>query len=151
VTLYDFGGYKPGSLKINPKYASEFKITEQNTGITPKGISVPDSPSLPNFTATYTGKALTTSTSFIDLFTLNTTFTGRTPAGSNFSGVDYKSSGPSSNTPVALFGYIQHPHLHQHPHPQGPAASSSKRPRAGVAAVAGPRIRDCLRRRLPMP
>ncbi|MGZ3388073.1 MAG: PEP-CTERM sorting domain-containing protein [Isosphaeraceae bacterium] len=109
VTLYDFGGYKPGSLKINPKYASEFKITEQNTGITPKGISVPDSKSLPNFTATYTGKALTTSTSFIDLFTLNTTFTGRTPGGSNFSGLDFKSSGPSSNTPVALFGYISTP------------------------------------------
>ena len=109
VTLYDFGGYEPGTLKINSKYASEFKITEQNTGITPKGISVPDSSSLPNFTATYTGKALTTSTSFINLFTLNTTFTERTSGGSNFSGVDYKTSGPSTGTPVALFGFISTP------------------------------------------
>jgi hypothetical protein len=110
VTIYDFGGYVPGSMKItSSKYASEFKLTEQNTGITPKGISVPDSPSLPNFTATYTGKALTTSTSFINLFTLNTTFTSQTPAGSNFSGLDYKSSGLSSGTPVASFGYITTP------------------------------------------
>jgi len=70
---------------------------------------VPDSPSLPNFTATYTGKALTTSTSFINLFTLDTTFTERTSGGSNFSGLDYKTSGPSTGTPVALFGFISTP------------------------------------------
>jgi len=28
VTVYDFGGYVPGSMKINSK---EFKLTEQNT------------------------------------------------------------------------------------------------------------------------
>jgi len=110
VTLYDFGGYVPGSMKINSsKYASEFKLTEQNTGITPKGILVPDSPSLPNFTATYTGPALKTSTSFINLFTLDTTFTERISGGSNFSGLDYKTSGPSTGTPVALFGFISTP------------------------------------------
>jgi hypothetical protein len=106
VTVYDFGGYVPGSIKINSK---EFKLTEQNTGITPKGILVPDSPSLPNFTATYTGPALKTSTSFINLFTLDTTFTERISGGSNFSGLDYKTSGPSTGTPVALFGFISTP------------------------------------------
>ena len=110
VTLYDFGGYVSGSLKVNPKYASEFKFTQQNTGETPSGITVPhDSPSLPNFTATYTGKDLTTSTSFINLFTLDTTFAERTSGGSNFSGVDYKTSGLSTGTPVALFGFISTP------------------------------------------
>ena len=99
-----------GSLKVNPKYASEFKFTQQNTGETPSGITVPhDSPSLPNFTATYTGKDLTTSTSFINLFTLDTTFAERTSGGSNFSGVDYKTSGLSTGTPVALFGFISTP------------------------------------------
>src|SRR5262249_15196492 len=78
VTLYDFGGYVRGSLTINPLYASESTFTQQNTGITPSGITVPqDTASLPNFTAMYTGPTLTTSTSFIDLFTLQTTFTGR--------------------------------------------------------------------------
>jgi hypothetical protein len=117
LTLYDFGGYVPGSLKINPTFASEFTITEQNTGITPTGISVPDSPSVPNFTATYTGPALTTSTNFIDLFTLNTTFTGQTPAGSNFAGQDFKSSGPSNGTPVAAFGFITTPSVSAVPEP----------------------------------
>ena len=110
VTLYDFGGYVPGSLAINPLYASEFTITQQNTGITPSGITVPhDLASLPNFTATYTGPTLTTSTSFVDLFTLQTTFTGQTPGGSNFAGQDIKASGPSTGTPVASFGFITTP------------------------------------------
>ena len=128
VTLYDFGGYVSGSL--NPKYASEFKFTHQNTGETPSGITVPhDSPSLLNFTATYTGKALTTSTSFINLFTLNTTFTSKTSGGSNFSGLDYKSSGASTGTPVALFGYITTP-----PPPRTPPPTRPKDPPLATAA-----------------
>lgn len=109
VTLYDFGGYVTGSMQINSKYASEFTFTEQSTGTTPTYISVPDSPSLPNFTLTYTGPTLSTTTNFIDLFTLKTTDTYMDPAGSFFSGQDTKASGPSMGTPLASYGQITTP------------------------------------------
>jgi PEP-CTERM motif len=109
VTLYDFGGYVAGSMKINPMYQSEFTITEQFTGTTPTYISVPDSTSLPNFTLTYTGPTLSTSASFINLFTLTTTDMYMNPAGSFFSGQDTKASGPSSGTPLASYGQITTP------------------------------------------
>ena len=107
VTLYDFGGYVPGSMHL---YSPLFTLTEQLTGTAPAYISVPDSPSLPNFTLTYIGPTvLTTSASFINVFTLETTDMYMDPAGSFFSGQDTKASGPSMGTPLASYGQITTP------------------------------------------
>jgi len=96
----------PGSASLR---SNLFTLSRQNTGITPTGLAPSDSPLLPNFTLTYVGPTLTTTTKFRDVFTLNTTFTSQTPAGANFAFQDQKGSGFSAGSNIVGIGSITTP------------------------------------------
>jgi hypothetical protein len=63
-TIYDFAGFVPGS-NIQP---INWVFSSAGTGITPGGLLVSDSPSLPNLTWTYTGPDTTNGTFSLGLF-----------------------------------------------------------------------------------
>lgn len=54
-TIYDFGGYVPGTV-VAP---SDWSLSVANTGTTPSRLNPDDNAALPNFTFTYTGATLT--------------------------------------------------------------------------------------------
>ncbi len=107
VTLYDF----PGLLtsRLNDGFGSTFTLTQQNLGINPPFIGVPDSPTLPNFTLTYNGPTVNVSTTFTNIFTLTSSLLGTAPGAGFFSGQDTKGSGPSVGSPLGSAGRITMP------------------------------------------
>ncbi len=115
VTLYDFPGLLTATL--NPAFALNFTLTQQNLGTNPAFTAAPDSPTLPNFTATYTGPTVTTTTLFTNVFTLTSSLTGTAPGSGFFGGQDTKATGPSAGSPIGSVGRITMPSASAVPEP----------------------------------
>ena len=107
ATLYDISGLN--SATLNPAFASQFTLSQQNTGITPTGTAPTDNNGLPNVTLTYTGPTLTSDASFASILQVNSSFTTVNLNG-QFTSQVTKNAGVDAGTPIAsILGRIAVP------------------------------------------
>ena len=101
-TIYDFGGFIPGS---NTQPAG-WTFSSSLVGITPGQVSPTDNPTIPNLTWTYSGPTITGSAALGTFSVLSTTNVLRT---SDFAAQGTRSGGPTADTKVNNVGTVSVP------------------------------------------